>query len=270
MFGDILHYIAKTERSLRDRLIHNKYLRTSYPDEIKKVKNTAIRNRCFIVGNGPSLKKDDLAKLADEDCFACNRIYGLYENIDWRPKYYCSQDYKLLAQITGDLSYAIDNCSFAFFPWNHRKLFSSVVDHKKVFLFFRPYVSVYSKDGKYHDGLIPFSDDISNGIYDGLSVTYAMIQIAVYMGYTEIYLLGIDHNYPMKNGKVDVTLSYAEGIKPIDMSNQYPPELTLCEVAYKEARKYCEAHGIRIMNATRGGKLEVFDRIDLDDLLEGR
>ena len=37
-------------------------------------------------------------------------------------------------------------------------------------------------------------------------------------------------------------------------------------LAYKAARKYADAHGIKIYNATRGGKLEVFERVDFDSL----
>ena len=39
-------------------------------------------------------------------------------------------------------------------------------------------------------------------------------------------------------------------------------------LAYKSAKKYADSHGIRIYNATRGGKLEVFERIDFDSLFE--
>ena len=139
---------------------------------------------------------------------------------------------------------------------------------KNVHLFYKPYVSVYSEDGTYPEGLMPFSKDVSRQVYDGLSITYAMIQLAVYMGFKEIYLLGVDHNYPMKNGVVDTSQSYAEGIKPIDMSTQYPPELLLCEVSYREARRFCEDRKISIKNATRGGKLEVFERISLEEAIQ--
>ena len=236
--------------------------------KIRKYKNINAGKRCFIIGNGPSLTISDLDRLAGEDGFACNRIYGLYDKTEWRPKYYCSQDYKVLEQIQDDLEFAADNCEEVFLPYNFKGLYSEELLRKdNVNLFYHPYVSVYSSDGTYPEGLMPFSDDISRQIYDGLSITYGMMQIAAYMGYKEIYLIGIDHNYPMKNGVVDVCQSYAEGIKPIDMSTQFPPELLLCEVSFREAKRYCEAKGIKIQNATRGGKLEVFERMELDELI---
>ena len=40
--------------------------------------------------------------------------------------------------------------------------------------------------------------------------------------------------------------------------------------AYKVAKQYADDHNIKIYNATRGGKLEVFERVDLDDILMQR
>ena len=268
MIKKYIQPFVKCAKTIIDENKRRKYLKTNYPEKLESIKNIAKNDRCFIIGNGPSLTIDDLEKLKDEDCFACNRIYGLYDKTAWRPKYYCSQDERVLGQIKDDLLDAVNDCEQAFFPYNFRDILPADVKEKEnVNLFYKPYVSVYSSDGTYPEGLMPFSDDISKKIYDGLSITYCMIQLAAYMGYKEIYLIGIDHNYPMKNGVVDVKQSYADGIKPIDMSTQFPPELLLCEVSFREARRYCEKNGIIIKNATRGGKLEVFERINLD-LLE--
>lgn len=259
---------VKAVKQLIDNANLKRYQDTKYSAQLKELKDINKGKRCFIIGNGPSLTIADLEKLKGEDCFACNRIYGLYEKTSWRPKYYCSQDQKVLEQIKDDLRVPIENCELCFLPYKFRDICPpEILEDKKTRLFFKPYVSVYSKDGTYQEGLMPFSDDISKGIYDGLSVTYGMIQIAAYMGYKEIYLIGIDHNYNIKNGVVETAGSYAEGIKPIDMSTQFPPELLLCEVSFREARRWSEAHGVMIGNATRGGKLEVFERINLDDLV---
>ena len=266
-----VHSLIVKGKEFTDKQKNKKYMETDYCMELKNLKKINCDKRCFIVGNGPSLTVLDLEKLKNEDCFACNRIYGLYDKTSWRPRYYCLQDKRVLFQIKDDLGYVVENCEKAFFPYNYRSYFKrSFMTGNKVYLFYHPYVSVYSEDGSYPDDIMTFSDDISLAVYDGLSITYGMIQIAGYMGYKEIYLLGIDHNYTMKNGIVDTAKSYAEGIKPIDMSKQYPPELKLCEISFANARKYCEEHGIVIKNATRGGKLEVFERILLEDVIGER
>ena len=271
MLKKLLHPAVVRLKTAADRGAHDKYMNTALPEQIRELYRREAGKRCFIIGNGPGLKISDLDLLQKEDCFACNRIYGVFEKTNWRPKYYCAQDARVLAQIKDELSIAIDNCEYAFLPYNFRKMYPvSVMSRSNLCLFYHPYVSVYSQNGKYPEGLMPFSDDVSSRIYDGLSITYGMIQIAVYLGYTEIYLVGIDHNYAMKNGVVDGSQSYAEGIRPIDMSTQFPPELLLCEISYREARRYCEANEIKIQNATRGGKLEVFERASLDYLLNNQ
>lgn len=265
----ILHPAVVSVKTFMDKNKQKNYLKTKYPEQIKKFKNINKGKRCFIIGNGPSLKISDLTALKDEDCFACNRIYGLYDKTPWRPKYYCAQDYKVLQQISQDLPQAIKDSDVAFFPYNFKDIYpNKILTDNKVNLFYHPYVSVYSKDGTYPEDIMPFSHDITQSIYDGLSITYGMIQVAVYMGYSEIYLLGIDHNYKMKNGVVDTSQSYAEGIKPIDMSTQFPPELLLCENSFRTAKRFCEKNGIIIKNATRGGKLEVFERVDFEKVVK--
>ena len=44
--------------------------------------------RCFVVGNGPSLKDTPFELLAGETTFACNRIARLYDKTTWRPSYF--------------------------------------------------------------------------------------------------------------------------------------------------------------------------------------
>ena len=99
-------------------------------------------------------------------------------------------------------------------------------------------------------------------------MTYMCIQIAVYMGVKEIILLGVDHNYAVSR-RPDGTIIKHEGVK-----NRFHekdgiicvPSLYAMELAYKAAKKYADEHGIKIFNATRGGKLEVFERVDFDTL----
>jgi hypothetical protein len=115
-----------------------------------------------------------------------------------------------------------------------------------------------------------FSTDCSEKIYIGYMVTYAMLQMAVYMGFKEIYLLGMDHNFSREK-QGDGSIATKENVRnhaailgnyglwgvaePVKTTN-----------AYKSAKNYADGHGIKIYNATRGGKLEVFERVDFDGL----
>lgn len=108
-----------------------------------------------------------------------------------------------------------------------------------------------------------FSDDFSIGGYTGCTVVYdGCLQLAVYMGFEEIYLLGVDNcNY----GKDDCGHFFA-GYRTGGQKECLLVDRTT--LAYQSAKAYADAHGIKIYNATRGGALEVFERVDFDSLFE--
>lgn len=112
------------------------------------------------------------------------------------------------------------------------------------------------------------SEDITKGVSRGHTVTFTSIQLAIYMGFKEIYLLGVDFSYSVvidKNGKTfknDNVQDYFNGKKYDTTMMNYNGMLH----AYQTAKKYCDEHSIIIKNTTRGGKLEVFERVDFDSL----
>ena len=73
--------------------------RTRYGKQLVKYKSKYVGQRCFFIGNGPSLQVEDLTKLheASEITFAFNRIYNIFDQTPWRPTFYVSQDEKMLA-----------------------------------------------------------------------------------------------------------------------------------------------------------------------------
>ena len=139
------------------------------------------------------------------------------------------------------------------------------------------YVPIWSKIKKSYSP--PFSDRADRLVFDGSMVTYLSLQLAVYMGFSEIYLIGMDHNFPYhrnRDGNIEendksIPVHFWESAennedeKRIDLHANYQE---LAENAYLEAKKYCEKVGrVKIYNVTRGGKLEVFERKKLEDVL---
>ena len=123
-----------------------------------------------------------------------------------------------------------------------------------------PYNSDYHYfDVKFGEYNAQFSDNAYEIVYDGYSITYSLIEIAVYMGFKEIYLLGCDCSYPKGSKSHVVESGFVDKnavSNPIRM-----------RVGYKCAKDYADSHGIKIYNATRGGELETFERVDLDEVL---
>ncbi|MBD8071305.1 6-hydroxymethylpterin diphosphokinase MptE-like protein [Bacillus sp. PS06] len=228
--------------------------------KLNSLKNAHINKRCFIIGNGPSLKNEDLDKLQNEITFAFNRIYYIFDKTDWRPTYYCSEDDKTIFNSREEINkLAID---YKFFPKNFPRDYKIQFNNARYYLF------------KFCDRNIEpkFSEDIVKGIYWGNTVVYTAIQLAVYMGIKEIYLVGVDHNFSkMVNDKGEIiidntTKDYFTEEYNKDKNDLYIPNVEVSTRAFIAAKNFADENNIKIYNATRGGKLEVFERVNFDNI----
>lgn len=224
--------------------------------KLRKFHNKHIGERCFIVGNGPSLMVEDLNKLKNEICFGTHQIYNIFDRTDWRPTYYCAQDCKLIQESIVNINKMKLQHKFMALVKNRR--------YKKINNAY--YLELIAKE--FYPKLPQFSEDITNGIYEGYTVSYMCLQLAIYMGFKEIYLLGIDHNYKvtlLPNGEIKEDNEVQN-----HFSDNYDlpvlPQLYKSSLAYVAAQKYAKEHNIKILNATRGGKLDAFERIDFNSL----
>lgn len=229
---------------------------------IEKYKGIHKGKRCFIVATGPSLTLEDLDRINDEYSFSMNSIINLYDRTNYRPTYYMIQDgnverklrQKLLMVDRGVSFMGISDASGIkdVITKKQAERYKTQFDFYNLNIAYHMYDMCYSED----DHIVTkFSSDCADGIFDGCTVTYSAIQMACYMGFDEIYLLGCDTNHA---GHVD------------DKSN--PSKKAVTDTwhtlihAYEVAKEYADEHGIKIYNATRGGMLEVFPRVDFDTL----
>ena len=237
---------------------------TKYGKNIKLYENKFKGKRCFIVANGPSLHPNDLDLLHDrnEITFGMNRIYKMFEQTKWRPTFYVCEDELIIKETQTEIN-AIPTKE-KFIPielnwWHGVNVTDALYFHLN-----------YKDEERFP---FSFSPDIAHQIECRGTVTFTCMQIAAYMGFSEIYLLGVDHNYQKTididgnvvfdpNAKDYFCEGYDTDIKDIaihDMGNNTR--------AYMDAKKYCdETNKSKIFNATRGGKLEVFQRVDFDTL----
>lgn len=243
---------------LKNEIFLSRYVKTKLGEKFLSVKNSE-EGRCFIIGNGPSLTASDLSVLHINNipCFGANRIYSMYKKTDWRAKYYVSQDSQVLDQIYGDLQYAIRNSDKSFFAYNTHRYGPEIINNENSYMYFKRYAK---RDNE-------VSSDLTKGLYGGMTVIFAMMQIAAYLGFTEIYLLGVDHNYNSVNTKAVDKSNHFEGIKEIDPSKLAPANFKAMNKDFEAFKIYANNHGIKIYNATRGGRLEVYPRVDFDSLV---
>lgn len=225
----------------------------SHP-ELKVFKDLHQNKRCFIVGTGPSLQIDDLETLRkhNEICISVNGIFKGFGQTKWRPDYYIISDASGMLQ------------------WRDAILEMDVKDKfiSDTAWFFRDDV-VPANIHKWHmqiewgpDRLPPFTEDFSEVSYCGDTITYdGALQLAVYMGFSEIYLIGVDcHQYENGEKQHFVENYQAEGFQDAKIHSDKQ------RLAYESAKRYAEKHQIHIYNATRGGYLEVFERVNFDNL----
>ena len=227
------------------------------------------RKRCFIIGNGPSLNKTDLSLLKDEITFAVNGFFLKAESLNWTPTFYIVEDH-LVAE---DRSEYIQTYKgpIKFFPIYLGYCLPESDD--TIFYNHRPRVS-------YPDGF-DFSLKADEITYTGCTVTFSAMQLAAYLGFTEIYLIGVDADYEIPS-EVKNDQTYDTSVLDMDTDDPnhfhpdyfgkgyrwHNPQVNKMIEAYSEARKICEASNISIQNATIGGKLEIFKRVDYLSLFE--
>lgn len=226
--------------------------------KILMLKNRYKGGRCFIIGNGPSLIPEDLDRLKNEITFTSNKIYKIFSKTTWRPTFYMAIDGTVIEQNYIDI--------------NELKGFRKfTIRHYQDFL----KADIYFDGPKDRRGC--FSTNVMEAIYPRGSVSYQMLQIAYYMGFSEVYLIGHDHNYKdaisvatgestareNRNTKMYFGDNYVS-------ANERPAETAADEIVsgMEQARLAYEQSGRKIYNATRSTHLNVFEKVDFDELMK--
>ena len=241
---------------------------TPHRERMKGFKDRYKGKRCFIIGNGPSLNKIDLRVLKDEYTFGVNGIFYKHDEIGFKPTFYIVEDNHVVA----DNIERINNVdySFKFFPVKYQPMLA--LDEKTTF--FNMDWEFYWKSSP-HYCKPRFSRDCANVIYAGQTVTYVNMQLAFYMGFTEVYLIGMDFSYSVpQSSEVEGCTIISQEDDPNHFHPDYfgkgkkwhDPKLENCLLSFQLAKQVYEKDGRKIFNATAGGKLELFERIDFEKL----
>ena len=209
--------------------------------------------RCFIVATGPSLKIEDLKMLKGEICFSMNSIIKSFDKTDWRPTYYTITD-------PGVFESYKDLVKEKYF----QKIFyrKGLDDKNKNVCHFSLNIIKYRfclNSKNFKNKLFP-SKNIKRYFNDGPSVVFSIIQLAIYMGFSEIYLLGQDCNYEGNLHSNIASVDYK--FKPTNVQ-----ALSMID-CFENYSSVLDKYSLKIFNATRGGRLEVFPRVNLEDIIQ--
>lgn len=211
--------------------------------------------RCVLVANGPSLNKMDLVFLRKQTCIGLNKIFLGFKKFDFYPSYYVAVNDLVLEQAAEHIKAL--NCVKFISQRNMRWVPESA---------FTYHLNTTRPPHR-------FCKDITLGVHEGWTVTYAALQVAYYLGFQEVVIIGMDHRYTYQGQPNETHL--LKGDDPNHFSTNYfsnqswdNPDLAHSEESYLLARQMYEADGRRIIDATLNGACTVFEKQHYASLFE--
>ena len=227
--------------------------------ELERIKNKHQNKRCFIIATGPSLTIKDVEKLKGEITIGVNSLFRIFDKTSFRPMYYAALDPVLQNVVENNIDKYDVFCKDTIFfnslykKSRHKVSYIPLCYQNHWFNIDNPRFN-YLKNLKY-------STDLVSGLFDKYTITNIAIEIAIYMGCSEIYLLGVDCNYTGPQ----IHFDKSDNTDNINLDSGYFLQKAMMS-GYKFMEKETKTRGIRVYNATRGGMLEEFERVDFDSL----
>jgi len=196
----------------------------------------------LIIGNGPSLKNVSLEFLQKYPSFGTNRIYLMR---GFTPTYYVSVNPLVIEQSIEQIK-ILKSIKFV------ARAYADEVDAL-------PLTSIYKP---------MFSLNPQKYIYEGYTVTYVCMQIAHWMDFDTILLVGVDHRYTFIGAPNQETVM--DGDDPNHFCKDYfrgakwnNPDLERSELAYCMAKQAYKNWNKRIINLTENSALSIFEKDDI-------
>jgi len=214
--------------------------------------------RAFIIGNGPSLKQTDLTKLKNEFTFGMNRIYLLFPELGFSTTYFCSINDLVIEQFSDDIL-ALPMPKFL--AWRSYRHFNPQLSINQLPTFI---YTTYTGPR--------FAPDVRGRVWEGATVTNLALQLAFHMGFEQVILIGVDHNFTSKGDANKTVVS--QGDDPNHFAPNYfakgfkwqLPDLDTSEIGYAFARDAYQKAGRKVLDATVGGKLTIFPKVNYNSL----
>lgn len=212
--------------------------------------------KALIIGSGPSLRKTDLTTMSDRTVFGMNRLYTGFDTLGIAVDYHLAINDYVLQYFGQDL---VDLGIPLFVGWSGREH----VPYKSHI------VDLYTKSDN------DFEFDLTKRVPAGATVTYAALQLAYYMGFSDVVLVGVDHRFILnpeeEAGGPNAPIVRA-GSDPNHFNPNYFPEGVIwqtpdfarSEPAYRNALAAYSADGRAIYDATVDGALTIFPRYPTD------
>lgn len=207
-----------------------------------------VGKRAVIVCNGPSLNQMDLSFLKTEYTFGLNKIFLGVRRFGFYPRYYIAVNSKVIKQAAGVIA-AMPCVKFIGSAGHSSIRENALTYHLNT-------VGVVDR----------FSTDVVRGVHEGWTVTHVALQIAYYMGFKQVVIIGLDHRFE-QDGTANQTVVRSGP----DVNHFHPdyfadgqewdnPDLRESEVSFSAAKELFEGNGREIIDASVGGHCTIFPK----------
>jgi len=221
---------------------------------LTQLKDSQRGKRAFILGNGPSLARIDISKLRNEKTFGMNRVLLAFLDWGFSTSYFVCVNDLVIEQSAREIT-ALQMPKFL--SWRSRHFIKP--DSQTIFL-----NSTYERPA--------FARDARGRLWEGATVTYIALQLAFHMGFDPVILIGVDHTFYSKGRPNTTIISDGEDLDHFDPRyfgqgfRWQLPDLEASERAFHLARSAYEQDGRQVLDATVGGHLAVFPKVEYNSL----
>lgn len=244
-------------KPIRYRLDRLTYKSLADRKPIQKLKNCLKDCPMLVVGNGPSLNKTPLDEFVDIPSIGTNKVDLIFSKFKWRPYLIICINNLVIKQNWENF---VRSEIPVYLSWKGR-WFAGSTHRNKVNYF----LSLPTRD---------FSDNLVKGVGSAGTVTYAALQFAYYMGCNPVIIVGVDHSYNFSGEPNEIAKRKGPDQNHFDPnyfregSTWGLPNLELSEIGYQYAKEAFENDGRTIYDATIGGKLDIFPKINIDEAIK--
>jgi len=229
-------------------------------NRLHQFKNCHEGERALLLCNGPSLNKVDFSRInvAGFTVIGLNKIFLGFDRLCVVPKYIVAVNKKVIEQSASEYN----NLSIIKFISN--RVDSGLVPESDT--------TFHINTAKLPHPHKRFSEDITAYVHEGWTVTHVALQILYYMGFAEVYIVGMDHRFSQhQTGKENLE----SVIKGADIDHFDPryfgngqswdfPDLANSEVSYRAALEAFNRNGRAIFDCTIDGACTVFPRLPIE------
>jgi glycosyltransferase involved in cell wall biosynthesis len=249
---------------------------TAELERLAGLRDSHSGERIFILGNGPSLNRIDLDLLDDEFVFAMNRVSLLYERVSWRPQLYTAFDLRVVPDNLDEFNEL--EIPYKFFATKHKGAILEADNHY--------WYHDRSTANDFVDRFVGAPE--MTGFGGGGTIACVAIQIAAFMGFDPIILIGCDASYripetvtqvgPDKFGdgsRLNLQSTIDDDANHFDPRyfgagrRWHTPNAAEMHLGFEKCYRAMASVGRTLVNATDGGALECVPRVAYPRLFVG-